>query len=196
MRNIIIIALLLMPYCVRSSGGYDNGTATGKGKFRLDLTWNPFNYFDFGQTYAVGSYGITNYFDIHGYISDHQGKSQSWYGGIFYQFLNRNKIHLATAIGIRGYFGGESKKQLFLPQLLYCAFINDRIFIGGSFVNVRGWNLSTKYGTSIDLGLFFNLKYSTKNIEKISLGLGGFHPATWKPDKFFLPTYSININFR
>ena len=52
-----------------ASGGYDNGTATGKGKLGLDLTWNPFNYFPEGQSYLVLSYGFSDKFDIHGYYS-------------------------------------------------------------------------------------------------------------------------------
>ena len=49
---------------VIASGGYDNGTATGKGKLGLDLTWNPFNYFPDGQSYIVASYGFSEKFDM------------------------------------------------------------------------------------------------------------------------------------
>ena len=100
MRTIIIIAFLLMPCCIWGSGGYDNGTATGKGKFQLDLTWNPFDNIKWGQTYAVMSYGITNRLDVHGYISHHVENYQTWYGGIFYQFIDTKRLDIATAIGI------------------------------------------------------------------------------------------------
>ena len=101
MKTIILITLLLIPCSVWGSGGYDNGTATGKGKFQLDLTWNPFDRFDFGQTYGVLSYGFTNRFDLHGYISRHTGPYYTWYGGIFYQFYKSKRIDLASAVGIR-----------------------------------------------------------------------------------------------
>ena len=32
-----------------ASGAYDNGTSTGKGKFKFDLTWNPFDLIDYAQ---------------------------------------------------------------------------------------------------------------------------------------------------
>jgi hypothetical protein len=51
-------------------------------------------------------------------------------------------------------------------------------------------------GVAVDVGLFYRLKYKSQRIESISIGIGGFHPATWKPDTYFLPTYSIDIKFR
>ena len=53
-----------------------------------------------------------------------------------------------------------------------------------------------KLGVAVDVGLFYRLKYKSQKIESISIGFGGFHPATWKPDTYFLPTYSIDIKFR
>ena len=120
MTKIIIIVLLLSSPRVWCSGGFDNGTATGKGIFQLDLTWNPFKITDFGQSYAVVSYGITNKFDIHGYISQHTDNYKTWYGGFFYQFLKTKKIDLATSIGIRRRFD-KGWTHLFYPQLLYTA---------------------------------------------------------------------------
>ena len=61
------IFLFILFICILSgSGGFDNGTSTGKGKIQLDLTWNPFNYWDKGQSYAVLSYGVFQRIDIHG----------------------------------------------------------------------------------------------------------------------------------
>ena len=56
----IKILLLLLPICLTASGGYDNGTATGKGQFQIELTSNPFDKIDFGQTYIVMSYGLSH----------------------------------------------------------------------------------------------------------------------------------------
>ena len=66
-----IIFLVLFIGAVWASGGYDHGTATGKGKLQIDLSWNPFNYFEYGQSYLVFGYGITIRIDINGYYSDH-----------------------------------------------------------------------------------------------------------------------------
>ena len=134
MRNIIVISCLLLFCCVWGSGGYDNGTATGKGKFQLDLTWNPFNQFDYGQTYAVMGYGLTNRLDIHGYISYHTGNYQTWYAGIFYQFWDTKLLDVATAIGIRRR-SDQDWTHMFAPQLLYTLYLTEKIFVGGFFLN-------------------------------------------------------------
>ena len=201
----IKILLLLLPICLIASGGYDNGTATGKGQFQIDLTWNPFDRIDFGQTYIVMGYGLSHRLDIHGYISHHTGGYQTWYGGVFYQFLKTQKMDLATAVGVRRRFD-ENWTHIFAPQLLYTIHLNDRLNLGGSVVNImeslsdkstrdRDKRLN-KLGVAVDVGLFYRLKYKSQKIESISIGIGGFHPATWKPDTYFLPTYSIDIKFR
>lgn len=194
-KKIILIIIFLLPYLTMASGGYDNGTATGKGKFQLDLTWNPFDKIESGQTYAVISYGITNRLDLHGYISHHIDSYQTVYGGLFYQFLDTKRLDIATAIGIRKR-SDKNWTDLFMPQLLYTVHITDRSYLGGSFVNITSKKSETKNGTAIDVGIFYKLKYETKRIESIAIGVGGFHPATWQPDSFFLPTYSIDIKFR
>jgi len=201
----IKILLLLLPICLTASGGYDNGTATGKGQFQIDLTWNPFDRVNFGQTYIVMSYGLNHRLDIHGYISHHTGGYQTWYGGIFYQFLKTQRVDLATAVGIRRRFD-ENWTHLFAPQLLYTIQLNDRLDLGGSVVNIME-SLSdkstrdkdkrlSKLGVAVDVGVFYRLKYKSQKIESVSIGIGGFHPATWKPDTYFLPTYSIDIKLR
>ena len=201
----IKILLLLLPICLIASGGYDNGTATGKGQFQIDLTWNPFDRIGFGQTYIVMSYGLSHRLDIHGYISHHSRGYETWYGGAFYQFLKTQKMDLATAVGVRRRFD-ENWTHIFAPQLLYTIHLNDRLNLGGSVVNImeslsdkstreRDKRLN-KLGMAVDVGLFYRLKYESQKIESVSIGIGGFHPATWKPDTYFLPTYSIDIKFR
>ena len=66
---IISLNFLFLNNNLLASGGFDNGTPTGKGKLGLDITINPFNYFKQGQSYIVLSYGITNKIDIHSYYS-------------------------------------------------------------------------------------------------------------------------------
>ena len=63
----LLVSFYFHTTILNASGGYDNGTATGKGKLGLDLTWNPFNYFPQGQSYIVLSYGFTDKFDFHSY---------------------------------------------------------------------------------------------------------------------------------
>ena len=194
MKSKLILLIVLINILV-ASGAYDNGTATGKGQFQIDLTWNPFDRFNFGQTYAVISYGITQHLDLHGFISHHPEGYQSWYGGLFYQFLDLKRLHLATALGIRRRFN-KDWTHLFVPQLLYTGFITDRLYFGGSFVAVKKIDKMKSLGTAVDVGVFYRLKFETKLIESISIGFGGFHPTTWTPSTYFLPTYSIDFKFR
>tara|TARA_Y100000590_G_scaffold292814_1_gene329760 strand:+ start:78658 stop:79302 length:645 start_codon:yes stop_codon:yes gene_type:complete len=186
---IIIISI------ANANGGFDNGTATGKNKFQIDITYNPFGKISFGQSYSVISYGFTDYLDFHGYISNHQEGFNSWYGGIFYQFLNHEKIHLATAVGIRGRFDLSNFQHIFLPQLLYTVLITDRISIGGSFVNVYDKPEEYNYGFAKDISISYKLRYKNKSIENVSLTVGLFNPVTWEPKSNFVPTYSIDIKF-
>ena len=159
MKSILIYLLFFTSFAM-CSGAFDNGTATGKGKFKLDLTINPFNKISFGQTYGVISYGITDRIDIHGYISDHSGNFTTIYGGIFYQFFKSDKIDLATAFGVRSDIEDKEFKHLFFPQLLYTINLSEKIFIGGSMVNVMDKNTSN---IAIDIGIFYKLKY-LKNV--------------------------------
>ena len=116
-----IIFLILFVNTVWSSGGYDHGTSTGKSKLQIDLTWNPFNYFENGQSYIVIGYGITNRLDIHGYYCDHSNYNNgvdSYYYGLFFQFLDSKYLDLATAFGKRKMTNLEYD-HFFFPQLLY-----------------------------------------------------------------------------
>ena len=190
-----LILLIVFINIVFASGAYDNGTSTGKGQFQIDFTWNPFDRFYFGQSYAVISYGLTQNLDLHGYISHHPENYQSWYGGLFYQFLDLKRLHLATALGIRRRFDKEWT-HLFAPQLLYTGFITERLYFGGSFVSVKKIDKMKSLGTAVDVGVFYQLEFETKFIESISIGFGGFHPATWAPSTYFLPTYSVDFKFK
>ena len=197
MKNNVIF-LILLSSVLNASGGYDNGTSTGKGKFQLDITLNPFNRISFGQSYTVMSYGITDKFDFHGYISQHQPQYYTYYVGMFYQFINTNNLDIATAIGVRKRFD-QDWMDLFFPQLLFTKTITDKINIGGSIVGVNK-NILKKginaVNTAIDISISYKLKYETKIIESVSVVMGGFHPAEWEKKQFFLPTYSIDIKFK
>jgi len=133
-KFIIIIILLWNP--VFSSGGYDHGTSTGKGQLELDFTWNPFDIIEYGQSYIVFGFGITDCFDIHGYYAHQTNKQDNYYLGLFYQFLDSKYLDLSTAIGIRQYTG-SSKIDLFAPQLLYNIKFN-QFTIGGAYVSIKG----------------------------------------------------------
>ena len=193
-----IVILFLFSHLLWASGGYDHGTATGKGKLELDLTWNPQDRIKHGQTYAVISYGITDRLDLHGYVAHHQGGFETWYTGIFYQFLDRKSLDLATAVGIRRRFD-KNWTHLFFPQLLYTIYASENIYLGGSLVNLMDdmvWKNGKSMGVTIDFALFFKIQYQSKLVESIAVGFGGFHPVTYKPDSYFLPTYSIDIKFK
>ena len=190
-----LLSILFFSSLLFASGGFDNGTSNGKGKFQIDLTINPFNKIKFGQSYTVLSYGLTNKLDFHGYFSNHANGENSWYLGIFYQFIKLKKIDLATAIGFRRKLG-KDWTHIFAPQLLYTFHINEKISLGGSIVNVKNINEKVNYGQSIDIGIFYKFEYQTKIIESVSMGIGGFHPVTWNPKQYFLPTYSIDFKFK
>lgn len=190
-----LICLLLFFSVLFGSGGFDNGTAVSRGKFQMDLTWNPFDKYEFGQTYGVISYGITDRFNLHGYISRHPGSYYTWYGGVFFQFLKTKKIDLASAIGIRKRFD-ETWMHIFSPQLLYTGKITENISIGGSVVNIYNYNSRENYGLTFDISFGYKISIQSEKIESISINFGGFHPATWTPNTFFLPTYSIDFNFK
>ena len=190
-----LTCLLLFYSILFGSGGFDNGTATGKGKFQIDITLNPFDIFEFGQTYSVMSYGITERFDIHGYISRHKGPFYTWYGGLFYQFYKKDKIDLATAIGIRKRFD-KTWSHIFSPQILYNVNITEKVKIGGSMVNIYNYNTENNYGLTFDIALGYSIPLKNSFLESIRINVGGFHPVTWSPDTYFLPTYSLDIKFK
>ena len=99
------------------SGAYDKGSSTGKGRFELSITLNPFEIVPYGQNYAVLSYGLGHKLDIVSYYSSHKNGTQSQYLGLLYQFFESQKLDLATAVGLR--HQNDGKWDIFAPQILY-----------------------------------------------------------------------------
>ena len=193
-----IIFFVLFISMVWASGAYDHGTSTGKGKLQIDLTWNPQDRIKYGQTYAVIGFGITDRLDLHGYLAHHTSGFETWYAGVFYQFLDQKLFDLATAVGIRRRFD-ENWTHLFFPQFLYTIHASENIYVGGSLVNLMDgmvWKNGKSIGVAIDFAIFYKIQYESKLIESIAVGLGGFHPVSYMTDSYFLPTYSIDIKFK
>ena len=206
MRFIIIIYLLFCTF-ISGSGAFDHGTSTGKGKFEIDITWNPMNYFKHGQSYLVFGYGITNRFDLHAYYCDHDNYNKgvkSYYYGIFYQFFETDYLDLSTAIGSRKMMDLKYP-HLFFPQLLYNFKLYNNFSLGGSIVNItthsKPLSNSNNWG-AIDITFFIPFtRYLSKKgkIEEIKLGIGLFKTGIGLDtieSKKFLPTYSIDIKFK
>ena len=197
---IIIIAIVCYHWyttTLSASGGYDNGTATGKGKLGLDLTWNPFNYFSEGQSYIVLSYGFTEKFDLHGYYSIPAKGSDNYYIGLFYQFYNNKFFDLATAVGVRQYRPG-SRRHLFAPQLLYTLYVFKGLRLGGSLVALRDIDKNNELiGSTVDIALIIPLFKSgliNGRVNSVDFCIGAFKPVLWAPAHGeWHPTYSFDI---
>ncbi len=199
-KNVIVIILVsVIP--ILSSGGYDHGTSTGKGQLELDFTWNPFNLIEFGQTYVVIGYGLTNYLDIHGYYAHQTDKDDNYYYGLFYQFIDTKFLDLATAIGRRQYIISDIN-DLFFQQFLFNIKVSKDLSVGGAFVNIhRITNSSLKFrGTAFDVAIYIPLSSVVKLpkfVSELKLALGIFNPGVFEPDHGdFLPTYSLDITFK
>ncbi len=195
---LIVIIISVMP--IFSSGGYDHGTSTGKGQLELDFTWNPFDLIEFGQTYIVVGYGLTDRFDIHGYYARQNDHQDNYYYGLFYQFLDVKYLDLATAIGRRQYTVSNIK-DIFFPQLLFNIKFSKDLTVGGAFVNIqRITNTLKSRGTALDVALYLplsNVVKLPKYVHELKIALGIFNPGVFKPDRGdFLPTYSIDITFK
>ena len=204
--NIILLSTFLF---ADASGGYDHGSSAGKGNWDISLTWNPFNYFEQGQSYVILGYGLTKRLDIHGYYSLIHNDSDNYYFGLSYQFLNVPFLDLSTAVGLRAYTD-NSKLHLFLPQLLYTVKLSDRVHVGGSLVNIRGVSLFNKstsgketyagskqgnLGVTKDVFLMVNI-YENKKY-KIGITAGVFNPILWEPKREdWYPTYSLDIKIK
>ena len=194
MVRVKLIRLFLFYSIVFASGGYDHGTSAGRGNWDISLTWNPFNYFEQGQSYVVLGYGLTKRLDIHGYYSATHNGGNNYYGGFSYQFLNTPFLDLSTAVGMRTYTH-NSNLHFFLPQLLYTVKLSDRIRVGGSFVDIRSQKLETSKGITADVFLMVKI-YENKKYN-IDITAGGFNPVLWEPeDGEWYPTYSIEIKIK
>ena len=186
--------LLFFPIVLMASGGYDHGTSAEKGNWDVSLTWNPFNYFEQGQSYVVLGYGLTKRLDIHGYYSASHNGGDNYYGGLSYQFLDTPFLDLSTAVGMRAYTD-NSNIHLFLPQLLYTVKLSKRIRGGGSFVDIRSQKLETSKGIASDMFLMVNIYENDKY--NIDITAGGFNPVLWEPeDGDWYPTYSFDIKIK
>ncbi len=187
--NITILSTFLF---ASESGGYDHGSSAGKGNWDISLTWNPFNYFEQGQSYVVLGYGLTKRLDIHGYYSITHENGNNYYGGFSYQFLNKELLNLSTAIGIRN-FSNNRNLNFFFPQLLYTVKLSERYSVGGSIVNIN--DKTKSIGVSNDIfimvKLYENIKY------KIDITAGAFKPVLWEPENGeWHPTYSLDIKIK
>lgn len=198
-KVIIIILVLISP--IFSSGGYDHGTSTGKGQLELDFTWNPFDLIEFGQTYIVLGYGLTDHLDIHGYYSHQNDHQDNYYYGLFFQFMDTKYLDLATAIGKRQYTVSNIK-DIFFPQLLFNIKFSKDLTVGGAFINIQRVTNSTlkTRGTAFDIALYLPLSgviKLPKFVHELKLALGIFNPGVFDSDHGdFLPTYSIDITFK
>ena len=187
------------------SGAFDHGTSTGKNKIQIDLTWNPFNYFEYGQNYVVISYGITDKLDFHAYYVDHGNYNNgvdSYYFGLFYQFIDSKYLDLASAIGRRK-MKNLTYYHIFFPQLLYNFKLKNNYSIGGSIVNVKK---ETEYllkknkidWLAFDIAIFIpftQLFKENKVIEELKMGIGLFSTGLNNNEikSRLMPTYSIDI---
>ncbi len=190
-----LICLIQFTSIVFASSGYDQGKSAGQGNLDISFTWNPFNYYDYGQSYIIVGYGINNKIDLHAYYSHSHKYSDNYYMGVLYQFYNSNNLYLSTAIGIRKYTN-KSITHYFTPQLLMTKRINDKLSIGGSLVSIRGSkNINKTLGTAKDFSLILDV-YDNKQYQ-VSISIGGFNPVLWKPDEGnWYPTYSIDLKIK
>ena len=200
LRNIIIIILISINPMF-SSGGYDHGTSTGKGQLELDFTCNPFDLIEFGQTYIVIGYGLTDRFDIHGYFARQTDHQNNYYYGLFYQFIDSKYLDLATAIGKRHYTVSKID-DLFFPQLLFNIKFSKLLTVGGAFVNIQritNDKLQPR-GSAFDIALHLSLSSMVNLpnfVQEIKIVMGVFSPGVFDSDHGdFLPTYSIDITFK
>tara|TARA_Y100000590_G_C15446746_1_gene911088 strand:- start:113 stop:742 length:630 start_codon:yes stop_codon:yes gene_type:complete len=194
----IIFSIGATVYC---SGGYDHGLSAGKGNLDLDLTWNPFQAVEFGQSYIVWGYGLSSDIDFHGYYSTGSSNNPQIYSGLMMQFFGGKSLNLSTAIGLRKFLK-ESKSHIFFPQLLYYYRLTKNLHIGGSFVNLNGKSLPKKIPITIDTiilyriwpndSLFiFDYFNNFDKIKSVNLGLGLFYNA----NRNLYPTYSFDLKF-
>ena len=110
------------------SGGYDHGTSTGKGQLELDFTWNPFDLIEFGQTYVVLGYGLTERLRYPWILCPPNKQYMIIIiMDYFINLLDSKYLDLATAIGIRQYTESEIY-DLFFPQILYNIKIKRTIY--------------------------------------------------------------------
>tara|TARA_B100000131_G_scaffold79625_1_gene76379 strand:- start:5536 stop:6174 length:639 start_codon:yes stop_codon:yes gene_type:complete len=179
------------------SGAYDKGSSTGKGRFELSITLNPFGIVPYGQNYAVLSYGLGHRFDIVSYYSSHKNGTQSQYFGSLFQFFGSQKLDLATAIGLRHQNNG--KWDIFAPQILYNYKLSKNYNLGGSLVKVIDFKNNKDNGNALDITLYRNINNIFSQSQKIKdayFGIGVFKntEASFKNRDLYLH-YSLDLIF-
>ena len=174
-----------------ATGGYDNGSAVGKGNLQLDFTLNPADIVPYGQSYITWNYGLSDSIAFHGYASHEANGVNQIYYGIKYTFFENDSWDLSTAAGIRQH--ELSGAYLYLPQLLYTYKLPKGYDIGGSIVSVYHLRSSSFYGITSDIAFRIPIKlpWLKEHVESTKLAIGAFRNATGK----LYPTYSIDIKF-
>ena len=177
MRKLLIISLsLLFNTLLCASGGYDNGTPAGKGNIDIDITINPGNMFDEGQSYLVWGYGITDDDDFHGYVSDEASGTTQIYAGWMHRFFTNDWIDLSTAVGFRY---RDSEVHVFLPQLLYTLKVSGYDIVG-SVVNVYNITESKNKGVTYDIAFRIPIVQESEYeyLKSLKLSIGVFKNAS------------------
>jgi len=193
--SILKLPLILLPLVIGSqsyaSGGYDNGTPAGQGNWNIDLTLNPADIIENGQSYIVWGYGLTDHLDFHGYASHEAGGTNQLYYGLMYNFYSNDWMDLSSAVGARHRLGVT---DVFFPQALYTIKLPGEFDIIGSVVNVYNTSEGYNRGVALDVALRIpvSIELTPSFVKDIKFAIGAFRGAggeTW------YPTYSIDIRF-
>ena len=97
-------------------------------------------------------------------------------------------------------YNPKYETHIFFPQILYTIKINQKFYIGGSFVTIRRLEEFISIGTAKDIAAIipiYRSKDNSNNVNSINFAIGMFRPILWKPDKSsWHPTYSIDLNLK
>lgn len=186
-----VLALLVSGSLAFASGGYDNGTPAGKGNWDVDITINPNDMIENGQSYLVWGYGLTDHLDFHGYVSHEAGGTDQIYYGLMYNFYSNDWLDLSTAAGARHRL---DQTDAFFPQVLYTVKLPDGFDIIGSAVNVYNATEGYNRGVTLDIALRFpiSLEFTPSFARDIKFSIGAFRGVNgtkWNP------TYSVDFRF-
>ena len=174
-----------------ASGGYDNGTPAGKGNWDIDITINPADMIENGQSYLVWGYGLTDNLDFHGYVSHEAGGTDQVYYGLMYNFYSNDWLDLSTALGVRHRL---DVTDAYLPQLLYTIKLAEGFDVIGSAVNVYNMTDGYNRGVALDVALRIpvSIEFTPSFVRDVKFSLGAFRGAggsKWNP------TYSVDFRF-
>jgi len=186
----ILLITSIFPNIACASGGYDNGTPAGEGKLDIEITLNPGDIVDKGQSYIVWGYGLTNTLDFHGYVSHEAGGSDQIYYGLMYNCYSNATLDLSTAIGARH---RQKLINLYAPQLLYTIRLFQDYDVIGSMVNVYDTDQNLNRGITYDIAFRIPFKESLTPsfIKDAKLAIGAFRGLSGN----IYPTYSIDLRF-